>query len=26
LLIITLVLFSVVAGIHNWLGYWPFPS
>lgn len=26
LLVITLVLFSVVAGIHNWLGYWPFPS
>lgn len=23
--IITLVIFSVVVGIHIWLGYWPFP-
>lgn len=24
--VITLVMFSVVAGIHNFLGVWPFPS
>ena len=24
--IISVVLFSVVAGVHNWLGYWPFPA
>ena len=23
--VITLVLYGVVAGIHNWLGVWPFP-
>ena len=23
---ISVVLFSVVAGVHNWLGYWPFPA
>ena len=26
LFVITLVIFSVVAGIHVWLGVWPFPS
>lgn len=26
LLVITLVIFSVVAAIHVWLGVWPFPS
>lgn len=26
LVVITLVMFSVVAGIHAWLGVWPFPS
>ena len=24
--VISVVLFSVVAGVHNWLGYWPFPA
>jgi hypothetical protein len=23
---ITLVVFTVIAGIHNWLGVWPFPG
>jgi uncharacterized membrane protein len=26
LLLITVVLFAVIAGIHTWLGYWPFPG
>jgi uncharacterized membrane protein len=26
LVVITLVMFAVVAGIHVWLGVWPFPS
>ncbi len=26
LLIITLVLFSLISGVHSWLGYWPFPG
>ncbi|MFT5869267.1 MAG: putative membrane protein [Paracoccaceae bacterium] len=26
LVVITLVLFSVTAAIHTWLGYWPFPG
>ena len=26
LIIISLVIFSVISGIHTWLGYWPFPG
>jgi uncharacterized membrane protein len=26
LIVITLVLYAVIAGIHTWLGYWPFPG
>ncbi|SHL46256.1 Uncharacterized membrane protein [Roseovarius litoreus] len=26
LVVITLVLFGVMTGIHNWLGVWPFPG
>jgi uncharacterized membrane protein len=26
LLLITVVLFAVIAAIHTWLGYWPFPG
>ncbi len=26
LFVITLIMFSVVAAIHAWLGVWPFPS
>lgn len=26
LIVISLVVFSVIAGIHTWLGYWPFPG
>ncbi len=26
LVLITLVLFGVIAAIHTWLGYWPFPQ
>lgn len=26
LAVITLVVFAVMAGIHAWLGYWPFPA
>lgn len=26
LLVISLVVYAVIAGIHTWLGYWPFPG
>ena len=26
LCVITLVVFAVIAGIHAWIGYWPFPG
>ncbi len=26
LVVISLVLYGVIAGIHAWLGYWPFPG
>jgi uncharacterized membrane protein len=26
LVVITLVLYAVIAGIHAWLGHWPFPQ
>lgn len=26
LVVISVVVFSVIAGIHTWLGYWPFPG
>ena len=26
LIVITLVLYAVIAAVHTWLGYWPFPS
>tara|TARA_R110002094_G_scaffold129163_1_gene123107 strand:- start:2159 stop:2716 length:558 start_codon:yes stop_codon:yes gene_type:complete len=26
LIVISLVIFALVALVHNWLGYWPFPS
>jgi uncharacterized membrane protein len=26
LLVITVILLAVIAGIHTWLGYWPFPG
>ena len=26
LIIISPVIFSVISGIHTWLGYWPFPG
>ncbi len=26
LLVISAVVFAVIAGIHTWLGYWPFPG
>jgi uncharacterized membrane protein len=26
LAVITLVVYAVIAGIHTWLGYWPFPG
>ena len=26
LVVITLVVFAVIATIHTWLGYWPFPQ
>lgn len=26
LAVISLVVFAVIAGIHTWLGYWPFPG
>jgi len=26
LLVITLVVYGVIAGVHNWLGVWPFPG
>jgi uncharacterized membrane protein len=26
LAVITLAVFAVIAGIHTWLGYWPFPQ
>ncbi len=25
LAIITVAVYAVIAGIHTWLGYWPFP-
>jgi hypothetical protein len=25
LVVITLVVYAVIAAIHGWLGYWPFP-
>lgn len=24
--VITLVVYAVIAGVHTWLGYWPFPG
>ena len=24
--VITLVVFAVIATVHTWLGYWPFPQ
>jgi uncharacterized membrane protein len=26
LLVITLVVYAVIASVHTWLGYWPFPQ
>lgn len=26
LIVISVVVFAVIAAIHNWLGYWPFPG
>ena len=26
LIVIALVLYGVIAAIHTWLGYWPFPG
>jgi hypothetical protein len=26
LLLITAVIYAVIATIHTWLGYWPFPQ
>jgi hypothetical protein len=26
LLLITAVIYAVIAAIHTWLGYWPFPQ